>query len=482
MATHVTNVIPHPDTEYLKPLDHSRIVLIANSSVAWSRDVCEYYCAARGIPTANIIDHAFGTGRSWITDSAEVDAFQAEIRTKCRSFRAQGIIMGPRVPIRAILNGIGSEGVAGPPLTNLFASAPWWPPPYGWDVAAAGEKGNVWRFNRGNGFYSWLSNYGNGSTRWLLGFSRIDYDGGTSLDFHGKTWTGQHVDGALFNLERYHVPGVTIDGGSVPHVTFPTKRWQKWLASKTHYSETYLRDVALSDYVNDPPRIPIGRLGYVGWQDGSNEVTAGQETEAKCIAIIDRATAAMANMTRTAAKAQPILFQFSTVGPFTPELPSAMRKLASQWGFATKYFWRETPSAASEKTSPIAGEAYSFASVQAGSVVSDPYYLMVGTQDNSEPDITPFVDAWRPVTHGGGVMLGASFGYVTAINQLHFGGIAGLSNDSHLSGNEIITEQIILYGLLCGMTWLEATFWGCTESHLVCGDPLWAPYGRQLGE
>jgi len=134
------------------PISRSRIVVVANSSVAWSTTLCEEYCDARGIPRSNIIPFALGANlQEWFPSPVTMafinSSFVAPLKAFCLARNAQAILLGPACPI--LIRAPKSDGgTASPPLTHLASMCMGFPPvplndlSYTWAIGEAGDSGS----------------------------------------------------------------------------------------------------------------------------------------------------------------------------------------------------------------------------------------------------------------------------------------------------------------------------------------------------
>lgn len=121
-----------PAELYYRPLEPGRLILVENTSQAWSVAWTRWYARRKRIPAANIISRALGT--TWYyepsTNLAFYDGLLTDVLTLWDDLDAQGVFLGPGCPdmvnIRnQVVPGVSySAGVAGTvPLANMLAAA-----------------------------------------------------------------------------------------------------------------------------------------------------------------------------------------------------------------------------------------------------------------------------------------------------------------------------------------------------------------------
>jgi hypothetical protein len=446
----------------------SRLLVVANSSVTWSVTETEYYCQRRGIPLSNIVYLALGNGGSPTTYDSIYEAgtwanvlatIVTPVATKARQLFAQGIILGPGVPV-----GCQFPSYAGPlqvaPMTDVVRLIGYPGPPnepFGTLYADDRGGGRVAVTNGGfiplemgvgpNGAWENPTSVVDTATTYSLPLSpsagNVDLPiGGTqSLDAVTDTKLGHPVD-------WYALDNNTVDGN---------------LALK---------------FAGPCP--PIGRVGASSLGGGYLGNPPYAETQAFVRDLIDRATAQMAAHSVGEARRKPILFNLTTAdgGTATGARWSYFRTLCEGWGLNTKYAYYN-PAGHRNDTKAMSAPgsaAYTALQLEFGEVIDFEYYLMVGGWDNVNFYDAPYANAWKPQP-GAGVLMGPSNGFQVTNRALERGALAGRGDMTHATTATLTADLSTLHNLLRGMTWMEAMFFSQPMGHAPIGDPLWAPFG-----
>jgi hypothetical protein len=230
------------------------------------------------------------------------------------------------------------------------------------------------------------------------------------------------------------------------------------------------------------PNLPVGRIDSL----------PSLETRATALATIQRASNAFAAHDQNASRQKPLLFN-AAIYPagydFVDQTMVLYDLCKNAWGMSgARYAYAEGASTATTLAAtlaPPAGGAYTNANILAlaPNAQNQPTYALFGNWLNlspNEPYSPPYSTAWTPLPGAFG-MHGPSQGHQYALQLVFGGGAAALSDDRHITTQNMQGQYPIFYNLLRGMTMLEAVFWAATPpGNVPTGDPLWAPFGPNI--
>jgi hypothetical protein len=439
----MTYVVPDPRTEAFARIPASRCLILSNSDVAWSGTAASTYAAARGIPGGNIITAALGTSSDWDPGSnAAIAALAATLDAARIAKDARAILIAPGCPTRVRVRGVvlswssyDSTASGYPSLGHLVQGCPSYAAIFsGGRVVSCRELGSGnWRW------WIWGAPSGENVEAWS---GRIAWQLGVSTDRQELSTT-------------YQIVSVRTDasgpGGLSGGATMPTQLGTQlagWRGARV---------------------IPAGRIGWGAWR---NPASDWRETAGTWNGPLNSSIAA------GALTAQPGRLLFSLF-----DATSSMRQWAglakrcSDWGYATGYFYRGTPTAAAEALCPAAGAEWTEAAFEGGSIVGEDYYLLGGDAVNADEPVTdePFRSALDPLDGAAVTTMGASYGYDWAIRGLQTGAAAGVVDVCHRVAGETQTAWLNAWLTLRGMTGLEA-LWFYGGASFPQGDPLHRPF------
>lgn len=463
------------DTAYTPVLSVGRVLIVYNTDVSWSLTLARRYARRKRIPLANLFGWAFGTSYDWYpANTAAIHTFTVAVEAACDSLGAQCVLVAPGCPSGVEIIGVfdggsnsgGSVGVfysgaAGyPDLAKLCSGVRQWNDLYD----QYGEANMHCHLFAGTD-YAW-SFYR--AAPLAVGFCFSEYSTFPSparfIRNAGVTSTYQYADvSAGIDWEAvYNFPAIGTGNGQ--HIT-----QQRTLDLLGNTSNRML---------------PYGRIGF--WWN--KVATYPQPDPSTYLMDFDTQSRAMEQGMRYADACSPgnryrspIHFQFQNTSAQDELAYSA--KVLKDNGYNVTYNYTGTPSANQEALMPIAGAAFSLTNLRAGLVKDTPYHLMCGiaypnyaTTDDS-PYLEPWFSSFKP-TGGGGSFMGPSFGYGTALTGMKRGGASGLTNSSHITSGTYIGFVSMLYHLVKGMSWVEASFfsheWG--QQTPPIGDPLARPF------
>lgn len=437
MTTTITDAMQRYPNPYDTYLDVTKLIVVANSDVAWSLRTCQYYCQQRGIPETNILSCALGSNNTtWTpTDNAQiVTSYFTPVRTKLASIsRPQGILLGPGVPSRVKWKDfwlfVTDQYVKQDGVND-----------YGYPSMS--ELAGYTRSKTEADFETWGVRADVTQTNFILvdDVTRISPILGYSYDFLGEANTAARY-------EEYVMPA----GGTSSHRRTPEADTQKLGGTLNKF-------------------VPVGRIGWTAWSPYG--VT---ESEATVRRAIDNATKASRTYNSASIKALPILVSLYNTSSDEHTYWSAQGKMLRDRGYNVKWAYNEnqTPSVNAEANLPAAGASYT----NADNITDFEYYLHIGTVTNHYADTNP--NSWKPVL-GASSVLFASFGYSQAIYDLanKDGAVSGITAFTHWTAGT--SNMGIVHNLLRGFSYLEASYFaGTTGLYVPCGDPLYAPFAPE---
>ena len=451
-TTYLTSLSPAPwlaDDAGFVPLDRSRICIVANSSVAWSINVANYYCDAHGIPRANVISLPLGTDVATLYVPGALADISTWIKTNLltpllahvNARNASALFMSGGTPVRIRL-----PGITGFPGTYVLAGSEWGYPRLadllnGVRIAEPVTVPYCSLRGADNGSYGMfklnsVSNYQN-----LIQGSHIDWSGGNSGDY-SYFWEMAVSDG---------------DGNT---------------------TEVAKENLIALYHSGTPTYLIGGRIGFASWTSNN----AAVESEAICKSIIDIAVAGEKAHDVTYMRTLPILI---SIGFFNINEWAQWYDLLNGWGLNASYYWRSNPASypTASARCPASGSRFQQGGnipgkpdINLGEVVDAEYYLHVGNGVNTEYYRPVVINSWKPKHGLGSVMLGPSDGYTYAQMSLARGGMCGPGDDYHINTTTLVRHMWHMYNLLRGMTWAEAMYF--SGGRFPHGDPLHAPFAK----
>lgn len=466
-----------------EPLPRAQILVINNVDVAWARGVCEYYCDQRGIPRENILDvHArtdpwfYGIpGPDYVIDPAEIDAMLTTVAAATAKKTYTAIIFGPAFPTMITVKMFNTDGTI--------------------PTGAAVEYGNA-------SLCEWLAcavyMQHQGPQGQLIGLLPAELENERYLarlnpnpigpeDLFIRWWSIPLARSGTYDDLSQH-PLTEAAQGATWTTTFPAS-YRVPLPSAAQHLERFSESW-------DHPFLPFARLGWsLGFSATVTPLPA--ETAVNVTALIDRATAAMAESTLAVNKTKRHVWGFTEHGTYLPmAVQQACYAQMQAWGFSDMpYFYTGYPPPTSITGSPsFEGAWANTTTLDNGSAPHLDYFCLMGGSRNGSPvdsDDTRWycnaaanVDSRTTVIAGGhGMLMMPSFPYVANVRAVAVeGSVAGWTATNHQGG---AAGQALAYSvlplLLQGMSYLEAACWIApnTQPFLVpCGDPLYAPYAR----
>lgn len=416
----------------LPTLDRARVLIVANTSVAWSEATTLYYCQQRGIPAANILPLALGSGA--LLTLADNAALQALLFTPLQALivarQALAVLIGPGCPTR--VNWDATHAGSGVDLQQLASHAPLY----------AGRVLTMQELVGG-----WVAGYD--------GFARVCAG----------------VAQSVFGLNAEYQPS----WDEVP-VLYQAGTWRGGQVYQCAHPDLYR-------YFGSLPHHQLigGRVG-----PGNRGEPDGQpHTEAQARAIIDNATAAMQARSGAAARALPHLLHLGAMNGFSdPSYLSRLYPLLTGWGLNIRYLHRTGVSAA-RLDAPAGGPdevPYTVAQIAAGGLAPDPIFCALGVAANTEiygPQGANFRAQWPPLP-GGLSLLGPSEGSYYAHANMAAGAVGGTASPTHPTALGVTGLFGMFLHLLQGLSVAEAAYWGsCQHAEAVpAGEPLYVPYAR----
>lgn len=435
-------VVGHPRTFDFRPIDRKRLVVLANSSEAYSVPAAEAYCRRRGIPLANIIplslgtsDVAFDPGDNAAISTAIVDPLAA----KYAQVGAVGVLIAPGCPNGIVVRGVFVQGT-GYLAPTATANAPL-------ALLAAGARSFAARVAARGGFLAVTADPTVTNVRWS-----------------GTPVANLVPPTPLWNGFVWDFLGVGNDATMSPVTQLSD------LFGPTATNTRLATVLATQTLSAGSPVIPAGRIGYTGWTSAD-----GLETAANALGATDAADAAYGQDVQSG----PILVGVREFSGYLATSASMYTRL-KEWGFWAKYFWRQAPSGLAATLCPAGGpdEAFTDPDFDSGAVVGYPAMVHYDCSDNENPLTTaPYTNAIQPTRGGGAYLGGLSGGFQYSLRSLQRGAAWGVTDVTHRTAASPATSWSLLYLLLAGMTPLEAAYYDASLSlQAPMGDPLFAPF------
>ena len=436
-----------PALLYCPPRSNGGVVLIENTSVAWSVRLTRRYATAKGIPLANIISVAMGTNTDYWDPTDNLGLYQQlllPLANKFNAVTAHAVLRGPGCPSRVLVrnstDGVTYTGgaIVAVDLKQVTGAAR-----YFRDGVLAALDPDILAGTTGSpALLVLLSAVG------LAPFDVI-YD---------------YADWAL-----------GIGTGSPPVDPLYLTQYEG-LNGEKFYLPTDLAMDTLGAVTNRV--ISSGRIGQgvtataYQWPPPAEYL----ETEQQAGMVMEAALRYGAGLSPANRYHLPIHVQLAANG-FAMQTLAYLCSQLTGWGYTRTYAWRTGSVAAMETYAPVAGGLHTQAELNAGGVKNVPYQLMIGDGSNTELFTMPYIKAWQPAGGGGSVM-GPSHGWGYAVLGLQRGGSGGCSNSFHVTSNLYEALYPMAHCLLRGMSWAEAQYWTQNTSYgmPVFGDPLQRPY------
>jgi hypothetical protein len=433
-------------------------VLVYNSDVAASEQIADYYCAARGIPAANKIPFAMGTGALWAWRSNWHATVITDLYNKCIAVGAKVVLTAAGAPNAiALTNKDGGANVA-ISLPLFFAQVKALYCTMEEPVAFLGLSGKNFIFSKLNPLID----------------LRLETPTQSVWDAKSRPTAGQVAVDVGLRSGQTPVP--------VPEIT-----------------------------LEDPARIGLwdasafllkGLVGYCTYPDTTHPV----DLYAKSVAIIDRATAGEFTLAEARTKQIIVGAAATTGGEISMESDALAVSLLKSNGFTNVLYFVDTSVTLEGLKCLIpapdflgAGTAITAVErIQAGLATAQSAWLVFGiafpnddaVDDGS--DTPAFLvrngnwDTFLGLASGGVVFVGASYGLGWARWAQVWGSVGGMGspwNTAHISSSYITRSASIVQALLDGMSLCEAettmTQLGASMEHsafgYIIGDPLMRP-------
>ena len=414
-------------------LDRSKIVVVANSSVAWSLPVCQYYCSARGIPLNNIVSVVAGTDRIYnsASNAAAYAALFAPVISLVISIGAVAVLTGPAMPDLLYWTGYW-DGAASYVLNNSTPCTVSVPALYQHCMVVNSATDLTPRGTQVSGDVAWYSSAG--ST--------------TTLTPNDKAWKQLRISSSIGGDHEYQLPTTTLGWT----IYWPTPQETQYI-NTPHSTRSLL----------------TGRIGIAGWNGTSTE------TEAAVRRIIDNATLASSYWTSRSVRQLPILVSLKDLNSGDCELFAQLGKWLRDAGYNVKWAYGAgfTPNAATEALLPAAGSVYADYTAQ----TNYPYYQHYGYTGNDTPALDGTV--WKGVTVGSGGCMWPSFPFQSFLKNMEAGTATAAASTSHHI-NTASAPYNIMALLMRGFSYLEAIYYSARQNPwMAAGDPLYAPFAPE---
>lgn len=437
-----------PWTHPWAAVDYLRVVLVANSAVAWSRTICEEYADLYGIPRANIVDVNTGTTPNvWTpTDTAQFLAnFITPIANAIDAVGSGLVILGPFVQARVELW----------ELTGVFGT---------WAVSGS---------SRGYPCLWLAAGYARALRDGVTGTLCADLDvfGNSQLtEWRSTTSVVSRIPPNLstmlgsFDWVEYTLPGFT----GLPLIRVPTQA-------------ATLRVQTAGAVYN-----PTARLGWDSWQG-----PMAAETEAGVRAILTATRAALTANSQTDSRTRKILMHMRAVTGTTLNQWASWTAYMQGLGLNVDYLYHTSDtsllSAPWTTTVPVAGAVKTYAQLVAGLSPALGYYCQLGNTDNGEFWLGP-PTVWEtnqaPLTGGSSFVCSPSEGYRYNVQAVSVqGATAGMTDCYHRTSGTVQEDISTWHALLRGMPPILACYWkdfAGIGAGLAMGDPLYAPFGGTI--
>ncbi len=430
--------------------------------------MCEYYCIARGIPIANILEIALGTNTSYCSvPGRDVYTYiYLPLLQRITSLQAQAVLLGPGTPILIELDlytytaGTYVKGGVGyPALCGLAGSS------------------------------RHLSTLGYNNTNVVVGCTPSSAGGWSCLSItnltvglplNGKTaagWSAQIGSSTpwtdLFGNEPFINPdtSTTISGSS-------TWRPVRALGTK-ETSESF------------PLYQATGKVGVGNGWTGTPQI----ETEAYCKNLIDTATKYDRGNTLSSVLKKPIIVGLSSVLGWDINDQFCLVSYLRHIGFTNVKWYHSgltTPSVSFDNVQDT--PLYPASTVINNALVDVEVAALFGDigNDNMATNNDAGADArinfYKPVL-GAVAALSPSYGFNWGVNLLRRSGegVMSLTNTRHITGAHTYQHGWYIYNLLAGLSGLEACYYTEWVFDYIwpAGDPLYRPFPHRaepLGE
>lgn len=418
-------------------------VVVYNTSVAASEQVADYYCQIRGIPTANKIGFAMGTGATWAWRADWYTHLLVPLYAKVAEVGAKAVLAAAGCPHSVLFTtALGAPNVAGVYLPTVLASVKAL-------YCAGGEP--------------WVEEANVNLLRSPLAPGSVaGWQGGNPPPFE---------DGSLLPAAE-----TALDVGARASES-PVYPWTSRLTA-TWRSEW-----------DESAFLLKGLVGYSTWPDATHAVDLYDKSKA----VIDRAVANEYPLAEARKQKVLVGMDYTSTGSTGTIYDALTISLLKQNGFENVVYWNEQGlgKAATDCLAPAPekfGGATTLgarAQIAAGLAPPQNPWLVFGIGwDNGDVNPTPSA-VWATFLGlvGRGVcFVGASYGLQWSRLAQANGGIGGNGSPSdvaHISYTYIVRGNSIFLALLAGLSICEAEVAGYVLDYAtaggVIGDPLMRP-------
>lgn len=475
LTNNITGVeAENPLTETVAHVDRSRIIILANSDVSWSYDLCVYYCKKRGIPVENIMSFSFGTDSYATVAGDDYRTVYDPVKARVKAIHATGVIAGPGVQtfVRAPIYSYNGA-------TYTFSGQYGYPCTY--SILADCLIQESWSHDVAGTILNSSDPTGNG---WLWRWRYVDPHYNYFANSKMKTEWPQYVSSPYESWQDY----------------YPQHAWSSHSNSSYYYIATK-HAVDMTFQAAAPKALISGKIGTgASWsQIGQPIANRYKDDYDTCKRIIDKALYWEKFHNLESAKQEKVLVHINSVGGSPPtfgwwvdDMYAVVSYLLNIGLKNTKYYYSDDSNATvrsvtytnikdgpflTNENQVIGPDKSIFGTkffAQLGDLHND------GIVNNSTGPITNDRNKIFIGEKGSCSMLLASYGHSWGLETLlnSEDAVSALTNVWHIGGGMCPDHFSYFYNLLRGMTCAEAAL--MTEQFLngiyAVGDPLYTPY------
>lgn len=425
-----------------------KTAIIYNTSVAASGQVADYYCAERGIPAANKLGLALGTGYSFTHTTQTI----IDINAHLVAIGARACLTAAGCPTHYVVKEVvgSSLGATNVPLhlPAIFALAK--------------------RIIRVGGTFG--GSLGSSGDNWP---ATTSYEGGVNSVIAGN--------GATSNASLWpDAFSTALDSRYQAAISGAYDQAKEWLL----FNPTFNFDWSTQD------RLPAGIIGLCTYPNSTHDGSL----YTKSVQIIRRALQSEHSLAE--AKTLPIVFGLSS---YTTTLGSplnngtaqalAIRELVDN-GFTNVTYWRETSMAGDTAAAILAPSpvAWNGNDLSAGTVTPIPFWLLFGFAMINEGEVAPGdIDLWLTQL----LPQAGAFTFAGRSDVAHWaqrmqqtnptsgydgvGGVMSPTDAAHNSALTITRSFGVVRALIAGKTLAEVCMMFPAHRNIPTGDPLMRP-------
>lgn len=446
----------------------TRVVIIYNLDVAASLAVAQYYCAVRGIPSANLIGFNMGTNAgTWAYDASRFANFWTPLYEKVTSVGADYVLVAAGCPKTMHVKDVENRATTTRPLflANIVGK-----------VKIIHEDGND--------PVCWNDAYGGGSYRAFKGSAPTSsYD----TDSYRLQPNILHAEAAGPTF----APGSFVPIGGVVDQAAPQAYLDAITAAAQGHDQSMKFWKPVAGFDGAYRNLKSLPTGWIGWHDTSSSTTHNENVETWSKLMINRAQGREYPL--AVAQTKPIVVGIGTLDGdvYSGKSPAAKEAMIVhdlvEAGFTNVHYFRYggTNDLAANILAPTAGNAITAGNLDNPAYeFEQEYWLQVGTGFINDRWDPLHANTWRPegahkfpAQVGALNLAGRSDHQYWAQASFEDGGCGGITRGSHPNTQSGSYNWESVNALLQGRCLAEAVFWKGDQyaDHFAFGDPLYRP-------